>query len=75
VPENRFDERSFSLVISHLFYGGKDSRSDGALIFVLKLRGSTICFQKMKTAVVVGLQLNFLMIFRLVRGVMEMLFY
>ena len=51
VPEKRFVERSFCLVISHLFYGGKRSRSDGTLIFVLDLRGATICCQKMKTAV------------------------
>jgi hypothetical protein len=43
VPETRFVERSFCLVISHLFYGGKRSRSDGTLIFVLGQRGATIC--------------------------------
>jgi len=51
VPEKRFVERPFSLVISHVFYGGKRSRSDGALIFVPEQRGSTTCCGKMKTAV------------------------
>ena len=53
VPEKRFIERCFSVVISRVFYGVRRSSSDGTLIFVLQLRDPTICFDLVKTAVVV----------------------